>query len=391
VLYDALRKDQLISYLAARRTDRGAWTRLSFLLSLRNPYFVSISDLPIDTHATTRNFYLTNRQAHRRGKKMVLLTPGTRVTAAELKPVTGGQLVQPVTPAVEAVQLLDLSGAPVLTEPCCKPVPVLKNGEPVMKGGEPVTEMKCTDRVFLDFSTLPEDLYTVQETYVDGRATNLGDWLYTSLFPMPLCYVELLFSDPDGAPTGVYPVELPPPGQTTGGTVAPGGVDYTLRFTRRETWWSYYVMPQAPKGELHDLRIEHLPEPGSGADPRVRFLGPCKVRLPGGRRAWRFLSACPLPLEQRSRLHLRLHGRTARMTRAGVLVDRLPVASPQQVLPIPAQVAYEQARESLVSDPPPPRCQRLLDRLLDPGACRRRAGTGARSPPSDFSDIYVHV
>lgn len=382
VLYDALQAPRLLGYLAARRDGYGAWTRMSFLLSLRNPLFVNLSDLPVDTNPAVRNFYLSNREAHARGG-MVLLTPRSRVTVRQLVPVTAGQLVQPVTADVQEVRVLALSGEPVLRVPRCPTVTVTENGKEVEK------ERGCTDRVFLDFGTLPEDLYTVQEVDYDAGAVDVGSWLYTRLYPMPLCFVDLLFSDPDGAGTGVYPVVLPPEGETDGGYVAPA--DYTLRFTRRSTWWSYYVMPQDPRGELYDLRIEHLREPGLEGAREVRFLGPCKVRLSGGERAWRFLSERPIALEERSRLHLRLHGRTARMTHSGLLMDRLPVASPQQVLPIPA--ALGQAQASLVNgNEPGAPCRRLLDRLRRGGpGSRERAGTGARAPPAEFSDIYVHV
>ena len=81
------------------------------------------------------------------------------------------------------------------------------------------------------------------------------------------------------------------------------------------------------------------------------------------------------------------------MTHPGLLMDRLPVASPQQVLPVPAALARAQAQASLVSpDDPGAPCRRLLDRLRRPEPCSRgRAGAGARAPPPDFSDIYVHV
>lgn len=395
VLYDTLQQKRLLSYLAARRDERdregkvvpGAWTRLSFLLSLRNPLFVNLSDLPIDLNPATRNLYLSNRTAHSRLGEMVLLTPGSRATAAELVPVTAGQLAQPVTAAVKDVRVLAISGEEVLRAPRCRVRTEMVDGREVE------TTSGCTDRVFLDLGTLPEGLYTVQKVDYDGGVVDAGTWLYTSLYPMPLGFVDLLFSDPDGGGTGVYPVTLPPEGSSEGGWIVPGGVDYTLRFTRRSTWWSYYVMPQDPRGELTDLRIEHLREPGLQDGRPVRFLGPCKVRLSGGERAWRFLSACPIPLEQRSRLHLRLHGRTAAMTHPGPLMDRLPLASPQQVLPLGYAAAWLLARESLVNpDDPGARCQRLLDRLRDPEPCSRgRAGAGARAPPADFSDIIVHV
>jgi hypothetical protein len=383
VLYNAGQEEQLIRALAGRRTERGAWTRLSFLMSLRNPLFMNFTALPAASNPCIRNFYLTNRQAHRRGRR-VLLAPGRQVASAQRVRVTGGQLAQVVTEGVLGVRVLALSGEEVLWEPRCRKVTVVEKGVPQ-------TVDQCTDRVFLDFSSLSEGRYTLQEVYTDGTVKALGDWLYTSLYPMPLCFVDLLFSDPDGAGAGIYPVVLPPPGQTEGGAVVPGGVEYAMRFVRRSTWWNYFVVPEASRGELYDLNIEHVRVPES--EPEVRFLGPCKVRLPGGGLAWRFLSECPLPLEQRTRLHLRLHGRTETMTFPGVLMDRMPVASAQQVLPMTPRAAYDQAWESLVRpDRPGMPCRLLLRRLRHPEAClRRRAEAGGPAPPPEYSDIYVHV
>jgi uncharacterized protein len=287
VLYDRLQERRLLDYLAARRdawtrqnasgtaaADGGAWTRLSFLLSLRNPYFVNQTELPMDLNPATRNVYLSNREAHVRADGTVLLNRGARVRARDLEPVTAGQLVQPVTAAVERVRVLALSGEEVLSVPRCVTETVTRDGKEVE-----VTR-GCTDRLFLDFDTLPEDLYTVQEVFAGGGTAEVGRWLYTGLSPIPLCFVDLFFSDPEGgAGPGVYPVTLPAPGQA-GGSVAT--VDYTLRFVRRSTWWSYYVMPQDPAGALHDLRIEQLPGRGAG---RAGGGVPGPVRGAAARRA----------------------------------------------------------------------------------------------------------
>lgn len=372
VLHDELRGKQLVSYLRGQRTARGAWTRLSFLLSPRNPYFINSSSLPVDTNPSRRNFYFTNQEAHRRGPT-VLLAPGTRVTGEHRVRVNGGQLAEPANDSVRSLEVVDIAGEEVLSKPRCVP------GE-----AEPGEPPRCADTLFFDLTTLPEDLYTVREVRVDGTTADRAPQLYTSLYPIPLCFVNLFFSDPDGSGAGVYPVTLDEGGQ--GGRVE--CVEYTLRFTRRATWWSYYVVPQPPGGELYDLRIREVVDAAAGGAPRVRFLGPCRVRLAGGALAWRFLSSRPLPLEQRSALHLRLTGRNARMTHADVLMDRLPVPSSQQVLPIPPEVACQEAWAAL-ADPAAPgtRCERLLKRVCAPPAGARASGA---EPPS-FSEIYVYV
>src|SRR4029079_7486692 len=46
VLYDELRERQLLDFLRREQGPRGAWTRLCFTLSLRNPWFVNFTALP---------------------------------------------------------------------------------------------------------------------------------------------------------------------------------------------------------------------------------------------------------------------------------------------------------------------------------------------------------
>jgi hypothetical protein len=404
VLYDTFDERDLLSYLRRQaREDGSVWTRLTFLLSLKNAYFVNFTDIPIDHDPARWNFYLTNQDAHHRGP-MVLLSPGRRVTGDERLPVAGGQVVETVGDDVVRVEVCAISGEVALCKPRCVPKPVADTlrpdqfvCDPEAKAGEK-DERVCADRLFFDLSVLPEDRYTVQAVLEDGTPQQRDDLVYTSLYPMPLCMVNLLFTDPHAATsatsapaapadpaeatTGVYPVSLE-------GEGAVRGVDYVLRFTRRKTWWNYYVVPQRG-GELHELRIAEAPHTGTAR--RVRFLGPCEVRLPGGQRAYRFLSSRPLPLEQRSRLHLRLSGRTADMHRAQVLVERLAVPSGQQVLPYSGEDACQQAVRALRRPRDPgARCRRLLRHLCGAGPDPGAPGSGDAAPPRDFSDVYVYV
>lgn len=397
VLYDATATDRLLSWLRSRVDRYGAWTRMSFLLSLRNPGFVGFTDIPVGTNPSSENFYFTNREAHAWGRA-TLLTPGTRVTAGQLVRVTGPQLVEYVEEPVLRVKVRALSGETVLCRPRCvtaeaaatRPPDQLRCCDPEAPGGDPecdeVTGGKnCSEALYFDLSTLPEDLYRVEKVVSEGPPPPEARYLYTSLYPMTLCLVDLLFSNPDGGEKGIYPVTLE--------TGAVAGVRYTLRFTRRTTWWNYYVLPRDPRGALYDLRIRHVTEPGGPRVPRVRFLGPCEVSLPGAPRAWRFVSSRPLPLEQRPTLHLRLTGRTGAMTHPDVLMEWLPVAPPGQVLPVPPPAAWAQARATRAGPGPPGcRCGALLRRLHGSGPDPRgRAGSGGVPPPACYSDIFVHV
>lgn len=412
VLYDTQNTRRLLSYLRGEVNVYGAWTRLTFLMSLRNPSFVSFTDIPIGTNPSTENFYLTSAEAHT-WNGATLLTPGSQVAGTQLVPITGGQLAQHVDDSVVRVKVRALSGETVMCKPRCVTARAARTRPPdqmtccddeapprARRAGEPEDaepcdegpgEQRCTDVLYFDLATLPEDWYTVEKVGVNGPIAPVAHYLYTSLYPMPLCFVDLLFSNPDGRAGGVYPVTLGTGDDHAGARVTP--VDYTLRFTRRSTWWSYYVLPRDPTVELSDLRVEQNDEPARPDAPAVRFLGPCRVILPGGMRAWRFLSSTRLPLEQRSTVSLRLVGRRSGTRHDETLVSRLPVAGPQQVLPMTPEKAWAQARDSLADpDAPDAACDALLRRLRYPGPDPRgRAGNGDASPPECYSDIFVHV
>jgi hypothetical protein len=360
VLYDKRGERTLLDYL---RNDRGpgggAWTRLCFVLSLRNAAFVGFSDLPADTSPAEQNLYLTNRRAHVCADGAVLLSPGPTVTGDDRVSVTGGRFVETVDAGDKYVRLLDVSGEEVMHWEV-----------PLHPGG--------AGRLYLDLDGLPEELYGVQVVPRVGTPARAREFLYTSAYPVPLGFVELLLASPGGGTESVYPVRgLGTPDE------AIEGVSYDVRFGARRTWWSYYVVATPPGGGRGEMRIRQRRAPG---EPRVAFLGPCPVRLEGGRTAWRFVSRRPIALARHPALHLQLVWRREGSLRTDVLVERLPVASGQQVLPMQPDEACVRARQSLCDDPgrAGPRCRRLLYSLCgDPRF--------SELPRRIFSDIYVHV
>jgi hypothetical protein len=299
------------------------WTRLSFLLILNYPYFVNVSDVPIATNPSEENFYFTNQDAHlEQGVvRSVVLNPGDFASRDQLVPVTGPQYAVETPDGVLQVEVRDISGEVVICAPRCVPTRIAKTKPPedltcadALPGEPPYS---CRDVVYLDFSPLPEDLYWI--TRVDTADVVLNTWpvLYTQLFPMPLCFVDLLLTNPTGTEPGIYPFPNldEPPSFTF--------VDYQLHFERRSSLWNYYCVP--PRGERYeDLVIE---------SERYVFLGPREVILGDGRLAYAFQSEKVIPLELQSQVRLTLKGRPSSAPRSRTLVDRLPVASGPQVQP----------------------------------------------------------
>ena len=382
VLYDERRAEELLEYV---RGDHGpgkeSWTRLCFTMTLRNPWFVNFTALPIDTNPSRQNIYLTNREAHEAGGDVVL-PRGSRVTAAELLPVTGGQFVEEVSPQVRRVEVLDVSGEMVICKPRCVTREAARSKTPDEFGcadaSDGPDDAVCSTRLHLDVTGRPEDMYQVETVWNDGSPpeVSVSQFLYTAAYPVPLGFVELLLARPRPGYPGMYPVR-----GLDGPSPAVHPVSYVVPFGARSTWWSYYVVDGAAAREGGKaLRIRQVDRrPG---EPRATFLGPCRVTLAGGRQAWRFVSRGPLPLAFRSPLNLQL----VRRREDGALdtvMQRLPVAGGQQVLPLGGTQACVQARAGLADPSPDRRCRRMLDSL-----CK---GDPPSGDPRNFSDIFVNV
>ncbi len=316
VLYDKKNAAALCNYLARQGRQVSSllpeyWTRLSFLLLSRNPYFASISAIPMDACPTDWRYYFANMDAH--GAAPVLLNTGDAVSADELLPVIAQQTVVPVDVRYKYVEARTISGETAIQEPC----------RPTRDYGNGRTVTQQLNEVYLNFSTVRQGKYTI------GRVTNAGEFepwqvgVYADDSLMPFAFVDLLFSEPYAGAGGVYPVQFA--GSPATGTIAPK--DYTLAFDARRTQWRYYVVQQAASDPFDKLRIES--ESGD-----VTFSGPHAAVLPNGDEATEFQSKQALVMQQQSPYHFRLLGRHTRGSRREQeLLKRMPVSSPAQVTP----------------------------------------------------------
>lgn len=320
VLYNERRQGLLLSYLERLALDpedpSGSFARLSFVLSLDNPYFANFSEeIPLDLNPALKNFYFSNREVE--GTSHALRW-------SDALEVVGAYPAVFVEPKVASVEVRSLSGELVQCRPRC-PAP-LRVG--INKG---LQQVECrdleylntdceNDTVFLNFSLLKEGLYTIDEvTLANQRRGERQQVLYTDAAPIPLCFVDLLFAQPDEVADagGLYPVSAD---YTT-----IQRVDYQLNFNARSTHWRYYVVPPMPG----DWEMEIKSDPRS---PEVPFTPAVPVDLPDGSPGYLMTSVVPLVLEEDSPYAFQLTG-TQTSTLEGLLIERLPVASIQQVLP----------------------------------------------------------
>jgi hypothetical protein len=342
VFYDVRRADLLLGYLKRQEwpeDSKHCWAQLSFVLSLHNSYFLNFTDLPLAINPVNQNFYFTNRLARRQLGGGILLNPEPH----ELLHVVPVQLGIDVTDEVKELEVQSVpqtevsSNDSVICRPRCVPVALLKNKNATditcrealeCKGPhekkdptKPLTLCRCTNKIYLDFSSLPEDKYTLKQIpYPSDSPIELDDQpvLYTESYPVPLCFVSLFFTSPTGVRPRLFPVqdlfEEKPKIES---------ITYELKFERRSTFWNYFVVP--PAGES----IEHLKIEG---EPGISFNGPCSVVLPNQTRAYQFVSRKPLPFMEQSSFRFRLSGELGSTTQSGILMEQLPVASAEQVL-----------------------------------------------------------
>ncbi|HEY0406167.1 MAG TPA: hypothetical protein VGC89_10590 [Pyrinomonadaceae bacterium] len=420
ILYNEQRKDDLFNYLKRQKgrpgpnvlSQDGVWTRLSFVLTLNNPYFINFTDIPIKLNPSTQNFYFSNDRAHKVNKRAIILNCNDYVSDNESELLTVAPVQYPVniSKAVKEVRVRDISGELVMCQSRCVPISETPQDMARLvnckhKIHSPPVVLRCRDRIYLDFASLPEDRYTIQKIMDDHLLGHKEPWverdiIYTASAPTPLCFIDLLFTNPAGGDTGFYPVK------DLFGTPKIVNINYQLRFRTRSTFWTYFIVPQPQQEKFQNLRIESVEQKKA---QQVNFAGPCYVTLANGQKGYRFVSEKQIPFRQQPEYSFRLLGQHGLMPNDGVIIERLPVATKQQILRDELIVLYDLERNLCVQGNDK-RCRRLIRRLskcFREGAGStaelarlKRQGANPRSQqfeqqrqrcPNLYSDTYVYV
>lgn len=367
ILLDRRTINNFLSYLRNQPVSSPAeqvWNRLSFALSVRNPEFVNLTDMPIGISARGGVFFMSNMTAAAHSNSAARLNPGALKSADQI-PITETQFRWPVrNPAARRVVIRNIAGEIVACEAVYWPRDWQRDSR-VPPPRCPGLNSQAPDAVrrnviYLDFSSLPEDKYEIQEcSNEDGGCDCLTppvEVVYSFSCAPPLFFIDLLFTNP-GISTGVYPVrDLYDEARTR---IIP--VDYRMEFRPRSTIWNYYIV--ATGAPLTGLQIDNTaPDP----ERPITFTGPKAVKLPNDEPATLFVSDSAIPLQQQSAYKFQLLGQVGGLeTRNGILMNRLPVASARQVIPLRSHYGAS-------------------------GRSKRGTSPAVRTKP-DFSDIYVYV
>jgi hypothetical protein len=310
----------LLAYLRKNQHTQGGgtayWARLTFSMSLRNPLFVNITALPIDTKTTQVNLYGCNTQSQR-DRQAVRLTAERFMGAEALYPVVPSELTLRVPEETARVTVSDIAGEIVI------PTSAQSEADVMLRQSD------SRSQVTLNLRGLPYDLYTISLSDAHGAPIETDGFprrvLYSAPEPDGTVLLDFVFTAPTIDSTGIYPIP-----SMFDGPVDPnacGNVRYQLAFDARSTYWQYFVVAQQPESQLDDLTIY-------GSDTQFD-ASPDLVALPNGRVARVFSSSTPLPMRQKSKQRFSLSGqrRDGDGQQNVVTIDRLPVASNAPVWP----------------------------------------------------------
>ncbi|WP_444997445.1 hypothetical protein [Aliikangiella sp. IMCC44359] len=331
VLYNENTQESLIRFIKSENgglyENKGFWSRLSFLASLNNVFFINFTQLYFDTNPSVKNFYLSNVDAHNSAiQKKVILNVERYLTQPtqpyyELVPVQYGIKLG----NADKIEVRDITDEIILCLPKSIPVAMTQLTRwsnltccQVIKFLEEYPGSECKDRqlVYIDFSCYPQGYYKIQ--WIRGEEVVFEQQvIYNSPVSNPLCFVDLFFTQPtdDFSDTGIYPVSLESNSIST--------VQYTIQFNQRSTYWVYWFVPSS--GELKNLRIE------SEGEQVVDFNGPYEGVLTNGKKAQWFVSKEALILQQIPDFHFKLIGKYNAEFET-VLANPLPLASIEQVV-----------------------------------------------------------
>lgn len=357
VLYNADRAADLASYLRGPVIPRAPrWTYLSFFLAPRTPRIFNVTEMPLDLHPFTRNFYFANggvdrAWAHEDPTGAIVLGESPQaVSTADLLPVRparfdviipeGGKAVLKNAAGVVQQSIdfgdfqrnLDLLSHPEESGLSTAELDDLRRSlEPSFFS---TPERSGTYGGQVDLARHYEGLYHLEVIGKDGELMTTGKdetpmrgsgtFVYTISTPAPLCFMHILLCQPGPAIAGFYPVA---PGD------APGEEEYVfrryvLRFSARRTRWMYHVVPRRGL-TFRDLKIQSAP----GSDQELLFSargGGAPRRLPNGADGYTFVSQRSLPLLRRSGVRLQLRGARADVGEERVLLEPLPVPGADQ-------------------------------------------------------------
>lgn len=284
----ANRKD---AFLRTIDGDRAA--SLGFLLVVKNPAFIGVTALPIDTNPNVQAIYASNMEVSRQGQEYHFGASGT---------------IQPSS-------LVAVSRSEIPVNNDATGTVVARN----VRGDIVVSVDTGNQDASLSLAGQPFGLYSISASPSDAYS-GPEQLLYLPAARSPVALLELALKQPaDGDhDRGAFP--------TSDDDQTIAAVDLVMQFAARHTFWSYYVVGQ-PAGRIFaaDLNIT-----GTGAS-----FTKSPAHLPNGDEAILFAATEATPMRQKATSQYGLSGSfvdPSGRTQA-VNVARLPTAPTTPVWP----------------------------------------------------------
>lgn len=268
--------------------------RLSFFLLLKNPYFVGVTALPIDTIPARQAIYVSNLNVSRNGPALYF-GDDAAINASALFAVTGSEITVN-TGATGTVEARNVWGDIAVS------VDTGSNDASLSLAGQPYG--------LYAISGTPADTYEGPEQLLYLPASN-----------SPVAFVDLLVKQPANG-TGsraAFP--------RSGNDQTLSAVDLVMHFAARPTFWNYYIVAQQQGRKFDtDLNIS-----GTGS-----AFTKAPAHLPNGDNAVLFSATQAVPMRQKATSHYSLSGSFIDPDGRAqtVSVDRLPSAPTKPVWPV---------------------------------------------------------
>lgn len=321
ILYNERREEGLIQYLKTHGTkahdgQKNAgqieyWSKLSFIVALYNPLFVNFTDLPFNVDLTARNIYLSNNMAHQDNDE-IILNENNYVSSS------CSNFIEVIPTKYAVPYSIEVDGKSI---EATRVTVTSISGEEVLS--EPQEHKERSDMAYLNFGTVPEGLYTIK-WLIETEIVFQEKVIYTTAYPTPLCFIDLLFSRPAEDTPGIYPVNL----ESKKGSI--NSVLYHLKFKARDIHWVYWIISSSQPVE--NMRIK------TDGDSNIHFYGPTRGVIPTGETAWSFVSDQVIPMRERSPLRFKLVDRLNCQCelpcdcKNRIIINPLPLVSSNQVL-----------------------------------------------------------
>jgi hypothetical protein len=279
ILYDP---DKIDGFLG--EVERKQNIKFTFLLNCSNPYFVNITEIPVE--GRSEFFYFSNQHTNHIGENTYL--HHSEFAGKADKVFVESNIEISGDGKKKLVELKDDAGNIILTK-----------------------NIESEEKFYISNKNVPLGKYHL---FVNGNFQRAFILFSNVPLKRPIGIVEFSFAGKirEEFIQGVKQNEIP-------------FYNYKISFTSRSTFWKYFLVGKY-NSNLKNTTID-------SGDDKVKFKGPQEVKLHNGTDAIMFVCDGALPLKQIQEHRFQLKNVKAGVLNGKTIMDRLPLPSPEIIKP----------------------------------------------------------